>query len=205
MLFIILFINIIKIVYGDLIKEPNYMKENDIPIDNIIASCLWAASVCSCVGLVCNHKKKIPIKIQPKEEYGKQLYEISVKNKDELNKLKDDLQDMKQIIKNLEKQQYDKLKYDGIPNNIIYKFGEGPIRFKKDDKYYHGLRIDDNKKNIEERLHTFKERIDGKEINKNYLITFNHINYCCNCSYDEKLSKRRKVYKIYKCNGHVIN
>ena len=34
MLFIIVFINIIKIVSGDLIKEPNY-NENDIPIEEL--------------------------------------------------------------------------------------------------------------------------------------------------------------------------
>jgi hypothetical protein len=205
MLFIILCINIINIVSGDLIMEPNY-DENDVPIDNIIASSLWALSVCSCVGIVCNHKKKIPIKIQPKEEYGKQLYEISVKNPDELNKLKSDLQDMKTIIRNIEYKYNQKSKQHDIPEDIIYKFGEGPIRFKKDGKYYHG--IDPNYKPS-----WSKEYIGCMWHYKNPNTKLPHPEwdthtiegFCSNCSYENDRNKKKKSRFVYKCNGHEIN
>ena len=57
MLNLILFFCIVPFVSADIMVEPNF-NENDVPIDNMIASSLWALSVCSCVGIVCNHKKK---------------------------------------------------------------------------------------------------------------------------------------------------
>ena len=34
--------------------------------------------------------------------------------------------------------------------------------------------------------------------------TINHNEYCSNCSLDTENSKRKRVYEIYKCNGHFI-
>lgn len=56
-MFIFILINLINLTYADLIKEPDFL-ENHVPLNNIIASTFWAMSVCSCVGIVCNHKKK---------------------------------------------------------------------------------------------------------------------------------------------------
>ena len=52
-------------------------------------------------------------------------------------------------------------------------------------------------------LHRFFERVDGK-VAKWSIATNDHNQYCKNCSYDEELSKNRRIMKIYKCNGHEI-
>ena len=53
-------------------------------------------------------------------------------------------------------------------------------------------------------LYRFFERVDGKKM-KWDIGTNDHTQYCNNCSYDEENSKRRTVFKIYKCNGHELS
>lgn len=215
MLNLILFFCIVPFVSADIMVEPNF-NENDVPIDNMIASSLWALSVCSCVGIVCNHKKKIPIKIQPKEEYGKELYEISIKNPDDLTKLKNDLQDMKRIVKNLEmglkKKNIEKKNINNdIPEDIIYKFGEAPIRFKKNGKYYHG--IDENFNASWDKTGLWTSEHIGciwHYTNKNAKLphsiwdTHDINSFCLNCSYEKEENKRKRKRFTYRCNGHLI-
>jgi len=191
--------------------------ENYVELDNLIASSFWALGVCSCVGLVCNHKNNIPIKVEPCEHYDydekKSYYKIEVKDKMKLEKLKKDLNDMKRVIKTLEEEiEEDEIEQFNnehkietvIPYYIKYKFGSGVVRLKENDKYYHGMTVHDKKKYMKEFNHRFFERIDDKKINW-VLGTKDHNEYCCNCSFDQDNSKRRTVYDVYQCNGHVLD
>lgn len=219
MIQIFLLLNYLSIVSADIVNEYYGPPENYVPIDNIIANTLWGLSVCSCVGIVCSHKNKIPIKVEPKEHddyygYGekKNYYKIEIKDKDKLYKLKNDLDEMKKAIISLEdeieKEEKEKFNAENnistdIPYWIQNEFGYGIIRLKENNKYYHGITIHDKKKYMEDYNHRFFERIDDKNINW-ILGTKDPNDYCCNCSLDNENSKRRKVYNIYICNGHEI-
>ena len=69
-------------------------------------------------------------------------------------------------------------------------FGEGPIKLKKDGKYYHGTTEENMNRWIkgDGALHRFFERIDEKW-NPNWPVsTKDHNQYCKDCSYDEENS-----------------
>ena len=93
-----------------------------------------------------------------------------------------------------------------ITEEIIYKFGEGPIRYYENGKYYHGIGINDTPKwNINNKFDKcFFCYNPEKELPYKHLDTHNPNNFCTNCIYDDKLNKRRKQNKIYKCLGHAI-
>jgi hypothetical protein len=218
-MFIFILINLINLTYADLIKEPDFL-ENHVPLNNIIASTFWAMSVCSCVGIVCNHKKKIPIKVEPKEIYGKDFYEISSKNEYELHRLKEDLKEMKNVIQNLENELKENEKQKiiqtnnismEIPDNIKYNFGKAPIRFKQNGKYYHG--IDPTYYASWDKTSNWtKEHIGCMWHYKNHNVkvphpewdTHNIDGFCLNCSYCTEGNKKKKSRFIYRCNGHII-
>ena len=216
MIQLFLLLTFISNVYGDLVMEVYDTPGNFVPIDNIVASSIWAMGVCSCIGIVCNHKNKTPIKVEPCENYDynyekKNYYKIEVNDKNKLYKLKNDLNEMKKAIQtledNIEEEEKEKFNLENnietnIPHWIQNKYGEGIIRLKENGKYYHGITIHDKQKyNINDYNHRFFQRLDDKNINW-FLGTKNPNEYCCNCSLDNENSKRRKVYNIYKCNGH---
>jgi len=215
MIQLFLLINSFSFVYGDIVEKYYGPPDNFVPIDNIVASSIWAMGVCSCIGIVCNHKNKIPIKVEPCENYDygyekKNYYKIEISDKDKLSKLKKDFDEMKKAIQtledNIEEEEKEKFNLENnIETNIPYwiqnKYGEGIIRLKENGKYYHGITIHDKKKYMEYYNHRFFQRLDDKNINW-FLGTKDPNEYCCNCSLDNENSKRRKVYKVYKCNGH---
>lgn len=221
MIILFIFFSLFKfdLVMGDLIMEPPLM-DNYVSMDNIIASTFWAAGVCSCVGLVCKHKQKLPIKVEPNKIYGEECYEISYKSKSDLHRLKNDLEEMKKAIKYLE----DEIKNDEvqkiindnnlsmeIPNDIKYKYGKAPIRFKKDGKYYHG--IDPTFYSSWDKSGVWtKEHIGcmfhytNKEVKLPHEEWDTHEikDFCHNCSFCTDKNKRKKTRFIYRCNGHSI-
>ena len=69
MFFLIQFLSLLHSVTADI--EPEYYPLN-ISENNILATSLWAMGVCSCVSLVCQHKKKLPITVAPKNGGMKQ-------------------------------------------------------------------------------------------------------------------------------------
>lgn len=217
MIQLFLLINFLSGVCGDLVKEYYGPPDNYVPIDNMVATTLWALSVCSCAGIVCSHKNKNPVKVEPcdYQNYGygpekKSYYKIEIRDKDKISKLKKDLDEMKKAIQTLEddieKEEEEKFNAENnietkIPYWIQNKFGEGIIRLKENGKYYHGITVHDKKKYMEDYNHRFFERLDDKNVNW-FLGTRDSNEYCCNCSLDNENTKRRKVYNIYKCNGH---
>ena len=99
-----------------------------------------------------------------------------------------------------EKEQLDK--------ETMFMYGSGPIRYKKDGKYYHGLGpMECRFKWYRENQDTFI-RIISEYIDKNSRLphkewgTYNASEFCMNC---ENI-QTRKPTKIsrYKCKGHPI-
>ena len=190
LLFIILFI-VINQVNGDmapvLIQPDNVFDE-----DNIIITLLWTLSIGSCVGLVCKHKNKIPLEIKEIEPYweypcydeGKKFYDGC------LRKLQTSLEEVKGVLNKLEdikkEQKHIEFKESNgitteISDEIIYKYGEGPIRFKENGKYYHGYGLNKSKWNKDYSFRNiFFEYIQGKELPNKKWDTHDACKFCCN-------------------------
>jgi len=210
---ILILLSLLPYVMGDIVMEDHSPPGNFTLGENIIMSSLWAMGLCTCIGKVCEYKKKIPVLVNPEDgkyyDGGHKTYlSIVPKNKEELEKFKKDINEVKRVITYLEKQEeYEKeneIFKEGVTEDIKYKFGSGEIRSKVDGKYYHGMRNDDNNTyNVKEPDYKFFERKDDKVVKWN-IGTKDHDEYCHNCSLDIENSKRRRVYDIYKCNGHTI-
>tara|TARA_B110000495_G_C22999636_1_gene589763 strand:- start:899 stop:1411 length:513 start_codon:yes stop_codon:yes gene_type:complete len=168
--------------------------------------------VCTCIGLICKHKNKLPIKISPEEKYDKTIcYSIEPKNENNIYKLKKDIDDFKKIIdrlyienKGLEiyNEKKEKEIEDWIEPSIRFIFGKGEIRYKQNGKYYHGIGINENQKwnkgtNYYDKC--FWEG-DGEKV----WDTNNVKDFCKNCSFDKEKTGKKRKYKVYKCNGHVL-
>jgi hypothetical protein len=195
--------------------EPEYYPLN-ISENNILAASLWAMGVCSCVSLVCHHKKKLPITVTPVKKWDDEIeYLIKQNEGGNLQELKSHINELKYAVNHLIDEEKVKKSQQlenetgidhSIEPHIKFMFGEGEIQTKKEDKYYHGTDIYNMKRWIkgDGALYRFFERVDGKW-NPNWSVsTKDHNQYCKNCSYDKENSKRRTVWKIYKCNGHEI-
>ncbi len=231
MMELILFFLFLPFSSADLVMEiPNMPPENYVPMDNMIAGTLWAMGVCSCVGIVCNHKKKVPIKVEQcehddyyetKNYYKIQIHDKQKPNKHKLNKLKNDLKEMMNAIKSLEDEieeeeqekcnkEKDKFNKENnismdIPENIKYKFGKAPIRFKQNEKYYHGVDPPYNSSWKSDYISCM-----WHYTNENTKLpcpdwdTHEIKGFCLDCSYYTDKNKKRKTRFVYKCNGHEI-
>jgi len=229
MLSVILLFTFFHIVIGDIEMIPP--PDNITNEDNVIVAALWALGICSYAGLICKHKKKLPItvhKIASEKVYwdgtgGGDHYEIK-KNDDKdcisFRSLKSSLNELSQIVNQLEKQSYEDIKNDfhkennismNIPENIRYKFGKAPITFKKNEKYYHGIYPTyyaswDNTGNWT------SDHVGCMWHYKNKNVNFPHKEwdtheidgFCLNCSYCTDKNKKKKSRFVYQCNGHEI-
>mgnify|MGYP001337304018 CR=1 FL=1 len=205
MLFLILIMSLFHSITADI--EPIEHYPVNINENNILAASLWAMGVCSCVSLVCQHKKNLPIQVIPVKKWGDEMeYRIEQKEGGDLQKFKHQLNELKYAVDYLINEEKEKeYQKKSIDPEIQFMFGNGPIQIKKDGKYYHGT-TEGNMKNWlkgDGALHRFFERVDEKEMKWDF-GTKDHNQYCKNCSYDEENSKRRTVFKVYKCNGHEI-
>ena len=203
MLFLILIMSLFHSVTADI--EPIEHYPVDISEDNILVASLWAMGVCSCVSLVCKHKKNIPITVRPLNKWEME-YRIEQKEGGDLQKFKHQLNELKYAVDYLIDEEKEKeYQKKSIDPEIQFMFGNGPIQIKKDGKYYHGTTEGNMNRWIkgDGALHRFFERIDEKEMKWDF-GTKDHTQYCKDCSYDEENSKRRTVFKVYKCNGHEL-
>ena len=95
-----------------------------------------------------------------------------------------------------------------IDKDIVFRFGSGQIRYKKDNKYYHGLGPMENKFAWHRKYPDYYYRTIIEYISKDHRLpyiewdTHNADEFCCNCKHSE-LSKMR-VKNFYKCLGHTI-
>jgi len=211
MLFLIQLLLFIHYVLADIPPQEVNQYTNG---NNIIVASLYAMGVCSCASLLCKHKNKLPITITRlgSEEECTHHY-IKPNNDQSISTLKEDIDELKDIIDNLyieeKAKNIIKVKKGEQENNIEphmrFMFGQGEIKYKTNGRYYHGTDVNNMERWIkgDGAPHRFFERIDGKDP-KWSIATKDHNQYCKNCSYDEENSKRRTVYKVYKCNGHDL-
>ena len=95
-----------------------------------------------------------------------------------------------------------------IDKDIVFRFGSGQIRYKKDNKYYHGLGPMENKFAWHRKYPDYYYRTIIEYTSKDHRLpyiewdTHNADEFCCNCKHYE-LSKMR-VKNFYKCLGHTI-
>jgi hypothetical protein len=86
-------------------------------------------------------------------------------------------------------------------------FGKAPIRFKKDDKYYHGVdpyTIHDWKMKEKEAGCVFHYTNKERTLPHQLWDTHNIQGFCSDCSYDTELNKNKKKVFTYRCNGHGV-
>ena len=141
--------------------------------------------------------------------------DLSQLSKETLISIINDLQDQ---IKQLKQETTQTTIYDvdsqaeSIPNEKpIPDFGNGPIRYKKDGKYYHGIdptfyaSWDKSGKWTKEHIgcmfhYTNKEvKLPHEEWDTHEIKDF-----CHNWNFLTDKNKRKKTRFIYRCNGHSI-
>ena len=95
--------------------------------------------------------------------------------------------------------------YDtNIPKNIVYRYGQGPIRYFENGLYYHGLGINDTQTfNINNKFDKcFFVYNKVRSIPHKNIATHDKDSFCSNCSYNNELNKGRSRVKIVNCLGH---
>jgi hypothetical protein len=214
-------LSLISSVSADIVHEYYGPPDNYVEMENIIATSIWALGMCSCVGLVCNHKKKTPIKVEPCEHDDfyetKNYYRIQLKDKASLTKMKKDMKEIRRVIRSLEKDLQEETlqklnheiqeKPEEISDEIKYMFGKGPIRFKTNGKYYHGVDPHNNYKwdTEDKSVGCFFHYTNKARILPNLKWdTHEKDDYCLNCVYDTDKNKNKKKVFTYKCNGHTV-
>ena len=209
-------LSLIHYVSADLVHEPD-IYYNTVDEGNMVAVSLWAMGICSCIGVVCKHKNKLPITITPeKHDYlEEEMYSIEKKDGKSIKGFKDNLDAFKKIIDRLYIEEKDTEVYiekvkkgieDFIDHDIIYMFGTGEIRYKENGKYYHGVGINEkqkwNKGNHRDKC--IFEYIEGKKLPHPQWDSHNISEFCNDCSFDKEKTGKARNYKVYKCNGHCI-
>tara|TARA_Y100000389_G_C17439560_1_gene507716 strand:- start:1222 stop:1857 length:636 start_codon:yes stop_codon:yes gene_type:complete len=211
MLFLIfLFILNTNTTYADIIhinKPDDIVDEN-----NIFITSLWVMSVFASTGLISKFKSPgVDVEKLDKKylhwdfvDDNKEYFKLEVENYDKIKDLRKQLKQVDKMLLCLEKGSKGEINED-----ITYKFGKGPIRFIEDNKYYHGVNNTNEKRNrkgkIIENEGWSKCMFEYTSERKMKIWDTKNINdYCCNCSFDKEKTKGRRVFKVYKCNGHLI-
>ena len=210
-------LSLIHYVTADLVPEPD-IYYNTVDEGNMVAVSLWAMGICSCIGVVCKHKNKLPITITPeKHDYlEEEMYSIEKKDGKSIKGFKDNLDAFKKIIDRLYIDEKDTEVYiekvkkgidDFIDHDIIYMFGTGEIRYKEKGKYYHGVGINEKQQWNKGTNYYDKcifELIEGKKLRYPQWDSYNISEFCNDCSFDKAKTGKARNYKAYKCKGHCI-
>jgi hypothetical protein len=134
------------------------------------------------------------------------MNELLLNVKSEYDKLLQENIELKKEIFELKLNQPTKTATNVIPQEIIYKFGNGPIRYYENGKYYHGIGINDTPKwNVNNKFDKcfFCYNLD-RALPHKHLDTYNPDIFCINCIYHDEFNKRRTKNKLYKCLGHIL-
>jgi len=144
-------------------------------------------------------------------------HKLLIKIKDEYDKLLLENEGLKKHITNLEKQFSVKpsekkviIYDDNISEDIVYKFGEGPIRYFENGKYYHGIGINEKEKTAEYHkcfyVYIKERQLPNKHLSLPYkhIDTYNEKTFCFNCEYNKKLNTKRRIKFFYECLGHTV-
>lgn len=139
--------------------------------------------------------------------------EISISNQRKLNQIlelknkefeKKIISYQKMFSEKTKKKNKQNISLSGIQNE---KYGKGPIRNKENNLYFHGVSENEAQKwnwNNKYNHNFFEYKMDHRLPNPDKWDTYNARDFCSNCTLNEKLSKNRRIMKIYKCNGHKI-
>lgn len=107
-MFYFLLFSLFEFANGDIVHYVNDYKPDDcVSSENIVALSLWGLGVCKCISKICECKKKIPINLELTEEYSNDVdgkhYKIDIIDDKNIKKLKKDLNELKKVIINYEK------------------------------------------------------------------------------------------------------
>ena len=97
-----------------------------------------------------------------------------------------------------------------IDKDIVFRFGSGQIRYKKDNKYYHGIGHMENKfawyRKFPDCLHRGIIEYRSKDhcLPHKEWDTHNADEFCCKCEFNIAESRKKLVYNHYNCLGHTI-
>lgn len=97
-----------------------------------------------------------------------------------------------------------------IDKDIVFRFGSGQIRYKKDNKYYHGLGPMENRFAWYRKWSEYSHRLIIEYTSKDHRLyytewdTHNADEFCCKCEFNIEESKKKRVKNHYKCLGHSI-
>ncbi len=123
----------------------------------------------------------------------------------------DQLNKPKQINIELSEQEIyneDTQEKEQLDKETMFNYGSGPIRYKRDGKYYHGCgpmecRWKWYRENQETFIRMIFEYPKNKKLKHEEWDTYNASMFCINCE-DAKL-RNRKDFIRFKCKGHPIN
>ena len=101
---------LLQYVHADIIVEPYYYTNNELPKDNTFAKMVITMGACTCMGVACS-QKLFPIKVSEKgekdekdEKYIIESDKESTENyKNDIKKLKRDLREFQAILTRLDK------------------------------------------------------------------------------------------------------
>ena len=97
-----------------------------------------------------------------------------------------------------------------IDKDIVFRFGSGQIRYKKDNKYYHGMGPMEKKYAWYSTWAEYSQRLIVEFRSKDHNLphkewdTHNADEFCCNCKFNIEESRKKRVRNDYKCLGHTI-
>ena len=97
-----------------------------------------------------------------------------------------------------------------VDKDIVFRFGSGQIRYKKDNKYYHGLGPMENKFAWHRKWPDYYYRTIIEYTSKDHKLphkewdTHNADEFCCKCEFNISESRKKRVYNRYNCLGHTI-
>ena len=97
-----------------------------------------------------------------------------------------------------------------IDKDIVFRFGSGQIRYKKGNKYYHGLGPMENRFAWHRKFSDCYYRGIIKYRSKDHKLphtewdTHNADEFCCKCEFNIEESRKKLVYDRYNCLGHSI-
>ena len=97
-----------------------------------------------------------------------------------------------------------------VDKDIVFRFGSGQIRYKKDNKYYHGIGHMEEKYAWYKKWTKYSQRSIIEYRSKDYCLphkewdTHNADEFCCKCEFNIAESRKKLVYNHYNCLGHTI-
>ena len=97
-----------------------------------------------------------------------------------------------------------------IDKDIVFRFGSGQIRYKKKDKFFHGIGPMEQRFAWYRKCTEYSHRLIIEYTSKDHKLphkeweTHNSDEFCCKCKFNKEGSSIKLVMNHYKCLGHII-